>query len=767
MNRIIVFLFVALIIISSCRENIDKKVDKKSCAEAFAEAYGLVRWFYPGDMPEGFDWNKFALYGIREVLKCENEKELKMTLDGLFGPVAPGVEFSDSDEYGRWELVTPEDTSGMYQIAWQHCGVDLGPESNWYVSKRTGRAMQTDNSSKTAVELALVPGLPYDRIKVSADIRNHNPESLRIYFKTAFNTGMNYYTSVCRDGKPENAVAQDSAWHSCVRRFGAASAGAVESAGSGSGTVDAGGRIVVFVDGKGSFSIKNVTLHLPDGNKFKYRPEDLKAWSKYNGVYDYSVDGGTVTVSTRDRLFEDRSSFGDMAVRKLADGLYIHVPLALYGTDESTFPAYDDVAARELIRKAERAGELRDDVTMCADIAVAWNAMKYFHPYLSDLDLDWDAALSEYMGKTVERTVYDPGLLRRMLALLDDAHIAVTCPSELADTEYLPLRVRRIGDEIVVVHSEDNRLKAGDVIVSVNGRPAISSWRECENEISGSPQYKSVRAETLWLRSFGHGKDALLSVEDGNGTREVEVTLIDRTEFITGAGSALFGRESGWINDSTLYINTSRSDMDCIRTLLRDRTAGQKVIVDNRYGSRTVAMHLLAELISGNVRPPREDIVKIPQVYIPETPVIQNAAENVSVPVPDRNLIFLANASNISHFEDAYDYMRYIGAGIIIGSPTGGCTGRINTVRLPSGTFFTFTGTKVFSHLGRQGTFYAKGIKPDVHVEETVEDIRNGNDKILKCACPENRPAARSHYGIRKTTVVRKCPGLQNEANIF
>ena len=206
-------------------------MDKAGCAEAFAEAYGLVRWFYPGDMPEGFDWNEFALYGMREVLECEDVEELEMTLTGLFGPVAPGVEFSDSDEYGRWELITPEDTSGMYQIAWQHCGVDLGPESNWYVSKRTGRAMQTDNSSKIAVELGLVPGLPYYRMKVSADIRNHNPESLKIYFKTAFNTGLDYYTSVCRDGKSGNAVAQDSAWHGCARRFESTFASAGKDAG--------------------------------------------------------------------------------------------------------------------------------------------------------------------------------------------------------------------------------------------------------------------------------------------------------------------------------------------------------------------------------------------------------------------------------------------------------------------------------------------------------------------------------------------------------
>ena len=665
-------LLPAVCLLCSCSGG-NEKMDKAGCAEAFAEAYGLVRWFYPGDMPEGFDWNEFALYGMREVLECEDVEELEMTLTGLFGPVAPGVEFSDSDEYGRWELITPEDTSGMYQIAWQHCGVDLGPESNWYVSKRTGRAMQTDNSSKIAVELGLVPGLPYDRMKVSADIRNHNPESLKIYFKTTFNTGLDYYTSVCRDGKSGNAVAQDSAWHGCARHFESTFASAGKDADSALGTMDAGGRIIVFVDGKGSFSIKNVTLHLPDGNKIKYRPEELKGWSEYNGVYDYSIDG-------------------------------------------------------------ETAGELRGDVVMCADIAVAWNIMKYFHPYLSDLDVDWDAVLSEYIGKAAGGAVYDPGLLRRMLALLDDAHIGVTCPSELTDTKYLPLRVRRIGEEIVVIHSEDSRIKAGDVIVSVNGRPVVSSWRECEDEISGSPQYKSERAEALWLRSFGHGEEAVLSVEGDDGVREVAVALMCRTEFIAGAGSVIFGRESGWLDGGTLYINASRSDMGSIRALLRNRAAGQKVIIDNRYGSSVVAMHLLSELVGGNVRPPRADIVKIPQVYLPETPAIQNAAEDISVPAPDHDLIFLANASNISHFEDAYDYMRYIGAGIIIGSSTGGCTGRINTAGLPSGTSFTFTGTKVLSHLGSQGMFYARGIKPDVYVEETVEDIRNGNDAVLSKA---------------------------------
>ena len=44
-------LLPAVCLLCSCSSG-NEKMDKASCAEAFAEAYGLVRWFYPGDMPE-------------------------------------------------------------------------------------------------------------------------------------------------------------------------------------------------------------------------------------------------------------------------------------------------------------------------------------------------------------------------------------------------------------------------------------------------------------------------------------------------------------------------------------------------------------------------------------------------------------------------------------------------------------------------------------------------------------------------------------------
>lgn len=722
MKRIVLLLPVVFIAFSSCVRTAGDDMDKASCAEAFARAYGLVRWYWPGDLPEGFDWNRFALYGMEKVSVCKDTEALGDTLTELFSAIAPGVTFSGSERYDGLESVTPADTSGMYSIAWQHRGVDLGPQSNWYVSKRTGRALDSDNASKLAVELVLQPGLPYDRLKVTADIRNNTPESLEVYFKTAFNSGMDYYTSVCSEGKELSLVAQAQGWQSCERTIDLRNAGA-----------NASPRIVLFADGKGNFSVKNLSLHTPDGRSVTYPPHMLKGWSEYNGVYDYRINGDTVTVSTNDCIFWHRSRFGDVEVREIAENLYIHVPLALYGTDSAVYPAFDAAGAAELMKRMDETRTFSPDVVMSADIAVAWNVAGYFHPYLSALGIDWDAVLGKYMAEAVEADSYRPALLRRMLAGLNDAHVSVACHEELEGAMYLPFRARLVGDDVVVTHSFAGGVNRGDVIDAVNGVSACGRWKELEDEVSGGENYRRAAAEKLWLRSFS-GDEAVLSVNAQDGIREVRTRLLPRADFVMADSEAEYGPASGWLDDGILYINASRSDMSEVWSLLDDSRPRRSVIVDYRYGSRFVAFYLLDRLAGRFMPPQNREIVSIPRSFRPETPVIEDASADCFIPEPDSTLIVLTDASAVSHVEDACDYMRYIGAGIMVGSPTGGCTGRINVMSLPSGAEVTFTGTKVFSNLGPQGYFYGVGIMPDVPVEETVGDIVCGRDPVLEKA---------------------------------
>ena len=116
----------------------------------------------------------------------------------------------------------------------------------------------------------------------------------------------------------------------------------------------------------------------------------------------------------------------------------------------------------------------------------------------------------------------------------------------------------------------------------------------------------------------------------------------------------------------------------------------------------------------------------------PEIPELKDTLPDIAPPEPNRKNIFLTGPSNLSHHESVLDFVRYAGLGYLVGTNTGGCTGPINYLPLPSGYEVAFTGTKVLSNLGRSRYFYRTGIRPDRYVEETADDIRLGRDVALE-----------------------------------
>ena len=65
-------------------------------AVAFARLYGVVRYFYPSDASASLDWNRFAIHGAKQVRGARDTKALQATLQGLFGPLGPGIEISQN-----------------------------------------------------------------------------------------------------------------------------------------------------------------------------------------------------------------------------------------------------------------------------------------------------------------------------------------------------------------------------------------------------------------------------------------------------------------------------------------------------------------------------------------------------------------------------------------------------------------------------------------------------------------------------------------------
>ena len=70
--------------------------------------------------------------------------------------------------------------------------------------------------------------------------------------------------------------------------------------------------------------------------------------------------------------------------------------------------------------------------------------------------------------------------------------------------------------------------------------------------------------------------------------------------------------------------------------------------------------------------------------------------------------------------------------GEIVGEPTAGTNGNVNSVMLPGNYYIAFTGMKVLKHDGSQ--HHGVGIHPTVPVSPTRAGIAAGRDEMLERA---------------------------------
>ena len=135
-SRVIIISALVLIAFSTPQAQVKEDQQIKNL-RSFAKLYGYVRFFHPSDESASLDWDKFAVAGAEDIVKCKNENELKEALKKWYLPVAPAMQiYSNEKEIDTKSVEYSKDTTGMDVIAWQHCGVWLSKDSYDYRSYR-------------------------------------------------------------------------------------------------------------------------------------------------------------------------------------------------------------------------------------------------------------------------------------------------------------------------------------------------------------------------------------------------------------------------------------------------------------------------------------------------------------------------------------------------------------------------------------------------------------------------------------------------------
>lgn len=752
MKSISILVITLLILIPKsgvCQESYPSDRNLKNLT-AFAKLYGYTKYFHPSDVGRQINWNQFAILGIENVLSADNDEELIHILESLFLPIAPTLKINeikpDSAKFKQEYLnLIGRDTTGLKKVAWQHQGVDMSfTQGGPYQSIRTNKKDRAVNSNFHLFQ------------RFDADKYRNQTVQLRsmIIAKTEAQEGAAELVISMDDESgsllsrevhtiPANSIEEWklSKAETYIPEDAERISAGIRLRGEGQLWID---DVQFLVQGSGTeeSQIRNGLFEEESyGRPIGWR-------STLTGDYDFRIDQqhafageNSFYIADRepelpDQLFDQIPEVGEVLLKEIVKGIWVQVPLLLYSDNESTLPESKENTFNELSQNLNQIDLNRasgnNRMVRLANIVISWNELQHFFPYFDVIETDWNEQLSKslisaYNDKSAEDFYFT---LSKMIAALEDGHGRVLFPP-MESQVGLPFIVDWINNQIVVTHSEHERVKPGDIIQSVDNVPAVELVRLKQKHLSGSQHYTLFQA----LRQFAvgdEGTDVEITVERGGETNVVHVSRtgsVDYTRLEKGDRSMI-----GPIRDNVFYVDLDEASIDTIMSNIEEISSAEAVIFDLRgypAGNHGVIRHLLSQ-------PDTSDSwIRTSQIIYPDQKNIVDFIEegwtmSEAKPKIEGNVVFITDARAISYAESFMSFIEYYQLGEIVGKSTAGTNGSVNSFSMPGSYQVTWTGMKVLKHDGSQ--LYKIGIQPTVQLEKTIEGVKQGRDEFLERA---------------------------------
>jgi len=726
--------------------------------EAFARLYGYVKYFYPGDEAANTDWDRFAVYGVKQIEKARDRAELKKILEELFLPIAPALKVHESQQKTNFSTadITPPDKTNMKVVAWQHLGVGFGNPQDIYRSIRLNKPdiLFFKNSYgaiangldaipcrgktiklKAAVKVSKGMGqlwLRVDRTGKKAGFFDDMDE------KPIQSNQWNYY-------EISGPVAKDAEkiYYGCLLRE------------TGQLWVD---DFQLYTKAEGE---ENQNQWVPITIKNPGFEEDREGsapggWIAQSDRYGFTVTAKTAVKGSRSvtikssapplcqPLFAEIPRVGETIAKELGCGLSCVMPIALYGTETQTFPRspekelkrLETAVKQELPEEKDPKRDLRCE--RLAGIVITWNVLQHFYPYFHDVKTDWNTALTAALESASKNESQLDFLetLKKMTAHLKDGQAGAYLPGNTSRMYLPPINWDWIQGELVITDVYDKNLEdlhVGDVVVAVNEVKAGEALEIKERSISAATKgWLRFRALEELLRGSEKSKIPLKIKRDRPNVFYNET--ISRSAFSPNYYGYVEKqkKQSGEIEKGIYYLNLDLTPMPEINRLMPELQKAGSIICDLRgapKGSHLLIGHLVKEKITSQE-------MWVPQVIYPDYEKVTYKKMKWQVeplePVLTAKMIFIADSRTIDYAEAILSFIQQYKLGTIVGQPTAGTTGSTNSFYLFGKYLVRWTGMKVVKYDG--SPHHGKGILPHVRVERTLKGVKEGRDQLLEKA---------------------------------
>jgi C-terminal processing protease CtpA/Prc len=725
---------------------------------AFAKLYGYVRYFYPGDEAAETDWDKFTMYGMRKIENASNSEELVSVLNELFNPIAPAVEIKNASEPFTYDVKRhyADEVSYPHVTSWQYLGVYLGG-NNIY---RSVRINKPDTNSETT----------FGSITEYLDARKYTGRKIKI--RAAVKTDVDSETSgghlwmrVDRKrGKQgffdnmDDRPIKSNKWKEYEVK----------------GTIDEDAMSLwfgCFLKGAGKLWVDEFRIYAGNGNSWEEIPlrdpgfeiqetgSPPVNWDTNKGGYTYTIvddehfKGSKCLLISGDKekiaegkLFEKANRIGDYFSKKLADNIYCAVPLALYMDEKNTYPKPDSFKLSYLLEalKIESASDMTANnlYVRLSDIAVVWNVFQHFYPYFDVVKVDWEKVLPKYLEIAFEdKNEQDFYVtLRKLVAELKDGHGMVMWVKD-KDFFYAPLLIDFVENKFVISRLPAGQIpgvEIGDELVEVDGVNIDERVRALKSMISGAAEQWIIdRIINEELLRGPENSQLTLKLKKQNGDiaeKQIKRDYSLQKLFNFGYSPENRPEKITELKPGIMYMNLSMADMDEINAVMDKLVNAKGVIFDMRgypKGNHEIIEHLL------NSKDTSGKWMQIPQVIYPDGENLagyQYEGWFVEPMEPHINakVIFLTNGGAISYAESFMGFIEFYKLGEILGEPTAGTNGNVNSIQLQDGFRISWTGMKVVKHDGSQ--HHGVGILPTIPFHRTLKGVRENRDEFVEKA---------------------------------
>jgi C-terminal processing protease CtpA/Prc len=707
-----------------------------------AKLYGYLRYFQPSDEAARVDWDALAVLAAGKVRSAADPGGLKAALVELFRPVAPAMVLSLKDEKPAVtnRAPAPPDSAQKF-VSWQHFGLGTASSNSLYKSIRLNRPYESSGQAqmRQALDAAELRG---KKIKLSAWVKalpgNANSQ-VQLWLRVDTPSGPGFFDNM--NDRPIKAPQ----WAEYTI----------------AGPVAADAQRIVFgvlVYGRGRFYIDGFRLSATDASGHE-EPLAVRnggfeegktgaaplSWSVESPAMDFTVQEAefregkralsfaTKVLPFTAPLFEKQAPADGLIEKEIGQGIFCRIPLALATDGLGTLPRSDpkdlDRLRADLDKLVRVPLSARTENVRLGDVIIAWNVFQHFYPYFDVVQVDWDEALVRSLEKAMaDRTEEDFfRTMRWMVARLEDGHGGVY-HALLNKIGWPPFRVEWVEGKMVVTSSRDALFHRGDIVLSLDGKDTARVLGEEEEGISGSPQWRRFRSTGLF-GSGPVGTKSRLKIWRGREVRELDFERSAKALAPDPPGHPPIDQLAAGV----LYVDLSRASWPEIKARIQDLASARGVVFDLRgypNSNHMVLRHLLRAPDTSSAW------MKIPLIVLPDREGwnYQEVGWNLSVATPHigGRVVFLTDGRAISYAESFLSFVEHYKLGEIVGEPTAGANGNVNSFILPGGFTVTWTGMKVVKHDGSQ--HHTVGVLPTILFHRTLAGVAAGKDEYLEKA---------------------------------